>query len=236
MEQSHLSSQIGKRIKLYRKQQKMTLEDLAACINRSKASVSKYECGAIVLDVETLYEIAGALQVPLSCLMEIPEERADNRAISAKEMLPSRLYFYIYRDRGTREIACSYLDVIAQPECCQAVLYYDLAPGEPKKTNRIYMGDAFVTDTTFSFLVTNYQNRLDQMYFTSSRPYINRNDCFVGFWIGLTFENVAPVCMKAVISEKPIGDQEKINELLAVTQSEIAYFRKKNKFLLQNDI
>lgn len=105
MEQSHLSSQIGKRIKLYRKQQKMTLEDLAACINRSKATVSKYECGAIVLDVETLYEIAGALQVPLSCLMEIPEERADNRAISAKEMLPSRLYFYIYRDRGTREIA-----------------------------------------------------------------------------------------------------------------------------------
>lgn len=89
--------------------------------------------------------------------MEIPEERADNRAISAKEMLPSRLYFYIYRDRGTREIACSYLDVIAQPECCQAVLYYDLAPGEPKKTNRIYMGDAFVTDTTFSFLVTNYK-------------------------------------------------------------------------------
>lgn len=98
------------------------------------------------------------------------------------------------------------------------------------------MGDAFVTDTTFSFLVTNYQNRLDQMYFTSSRPYINRNDCFVGFLVGLTFENVAPVCMKAVISEKPIGDQEKINELLAVTQSEIAYFRKKNKFLLQNDI
>lgn len=49
MEQSHLSSQIGKRIKLYRKQQKMTLEDLAACINRSKATVSKYECGAIVL-------------------------------------------------------------------------------------------------------------------------------------------------------------------------------------------
>ena len=105
MEQSHLSSQIGKRIKLYRKQQKMTLEDLAACINRSKATVSKYECGAIVLDVETLYEIAGALQVPLSCLMEIPEERADNRTISAKEMLPSRLYFYIYRDRGTRETA-----------------------------------------------------------------------------------------------------------------------------------
>ena len=31
-------------------------------------------------------------------------------------------------------------------------------------------------------------------------------------------------------------DEEKINELLAVTQSEIAYFRKKNKFLLQNDI
>ena len=80
MEQSHLSSQIGKRIKLYRKQQKMTLEDLAACINRSKATVSKYECGAIVLDVETLYEIAGALQVPLSCLMEIPEERCCRHA------------------------------------------------------------------------------------------------------------------------------------------------------------
>ena len=235
MKQHQLSEKIGKRIKLYRKQRKMTLEDLAACINRSKATVSKYECGAITLDVDTIHEVARALQIPLSCLIEIPTEQPAGHLLPTKNELPPRLYFYIYRDRGAREVACSSLDVIAQPDRCQAVLYYDQTPGETDKTNLIYLGEAFVTDTTFSFLVTNYQNQLDQMYFTSSRPYINRNDYFVGFWVGLTFENVAPVCMKAVISERPITDKAELDERLAVTQNEVNYFRKKSKFLLQND-
>lgn len=236
MTSERFSLLIGSRIKLYRKQQKMTLDALAARINRSKATVSKYERGEIVLDVETLREIAEALHIPLHCLTEMPEEKSCGWSEMPKFNLPSRLYFYIYRDRGICDIACSYLDLIIQSGDCHAVLYFDSTPQSPQKTNQIYIGEAFVTDTTFSLLVTNYQNKLDQMYFTSSRPYINKKDCFVGFWIGLTFENVAPVCMKAVISEMPIEDSKTINDLLKVTQGEIAYFRKKNKFLLQHGI
>ena len=31
--------------------------------------------------------------------------------------------------------------------------------------------------------------------------YINWNGYLAGFWVGLTFEGVTPICMKAVISE-----------------------------------
>lgn len=97
-----------------------------------------------------------------------------------------------------------------------------------------YLGDGFISDTTFSFLVTNYQNPLDQMYFTASRPYIHPEKRFLGFWVGLTFESVTPVCMKALVSEEPIEDRQELIEQLTVTPAELAYFRKKDKFMLQN--
>jgi transcriptional regulator with XRE-family HTH domain len=231
MEATTISARIGQRIKLYRKQRKMTLETLASCIRRSKATVSKYEHGSIVMDVETLSDIAQALQIPITCLMD-PTPTAIGSSITVN-VLPPRLYFYIYRDRGTQDIACSYLDTVHRDGRCQAVLYYDVPTAHPQKTHLIYTGEAFVTDTTFTLLMTNYRNQLDQMYFSSARPYINQNDYFVGFWVGLTFESVTPVCMKAVISERPIEDKTLLHNLLTVTQRELAYFRKKNKFLLQ---
>ena len=47
--------EIGKKIRIYRKKQKMTLDELAAVIYKSKATVSKYEKGEISIDISTLY-------------------------------------------------------------------------------------------------------------------------------------------------------------------------------------
>ena len=60
---SQISTEIGKQIRTFRKKRKMTLEALAAVICKSKSTVSKYENGEIPVDIETLYEIASALQI-----------------------------------------------------------------------------------------------------------------------------------------------------------------------------
>ena len=48
---------------------RMTLEELASRIYKSKATLSKYEKGQIVVDIETLYSIAEALEIRVEHLL-----------------------------------------------------------------------------------------------------------------------------------------------------------------------
>ena len=62
---SSFSYFVGQRIKKYRKSRGYTIEQFSAMINKSKATLSKYENGAITIDIETLYDIAQALDIDL---------------------------------------------------------------------------------------------------------------------------------------------------------------------------
>ena len=67
---SQISQHIGSRIRSFRRAQGMTLQQLADKIHKSRASVSKYETGEIVVDIETLYDISQALNVELNVLTD----------------------------------------------------------------------------------------------------------------------------------------------------------------------
>ena len=56
-----IREKIGKKINIYRRAKKMTLEELSQQVCKSKSTLSKYEKGAISIDIETLYDIASAL-------------------------------------------------------------------------------------------------------------------------------------------------------------------------------
>ena len=65
---SNFTCYVGEQIRKYRKAGKMTLQDLADAIHKSRATVCKYENGDISVDIETLYEISQILQVSMSSL------------------------------------------------------------------------------------------------------------------------------------------------------------------------
>ena len=81
---SELGMRVGENIRIYRRANRMTLSELAERINKSKATVGKYEQGAIALDLDTLYEIAAALRVsPFQLMVSLlPEKR--EKAVSLK--------------------------------------------------------------------------------------------------------------------------------------------------------
>ena len=58
-----ISREIGHRIRNFRKSRHMTLDELAEIVCKNKSTLSKYENGEIVLDIETIYEIARALGI-----------------------------------------------------------------------------------------------------------------------------------------------------------------------------
>ena len=60
---------IGKNIKKYRKERKMTQQQLADAINKSKSTIEKYEADKIKsISFDTLGNIATVLQVPIDIL------------------------------------------------------------------------------------------------------------------------------------------------------------------------
>lgn len=65
---SEFTCYVGEQIRKYRKAGKMTLQDLADAIHKSRATICKYENGDISVDIETLYEISQILQVSMSQL------------------------------------------------------------------------------------------------------------------------------------------------------------------------
>ena len=51
-----ISREIGHRIRNFRKSRHMTLDELAEVVCKNKSTLSKYENGEIILDIETIYE------------------------------------------------------------------------------------------------------------------------------------------------------------------------------------
>lgn len=75
---SDFTCYVGEQIRKYRKAGKMTLQDLADAIHKSRATICKYENGDISVDIETLYEISQILQVSMSQLTTgLPETASE---------------------------------------------------------------------------------------------------------------------------------------------------------------
>ena len=92
---SQISTEIGKQIRTFRKKRKMTLEALAAVICKSKSTVSKYENGEIPVDIETLYEIASALQIHVEQLLYCPPRRTAKTVPPFSQAAPSFMPMYM---------------------------------------------------------------------------------------------------------------------------------------------
>ncbi|MEG0377338.1 MAG: helix-turn-helix transcriptional regulator, partial [Eubacterium sp.] len=72
MTESLVNTQVGAQIRMYRKMAKISIDEMAQTIGKSRATVSKYETGAIAIDISTLFEISSVLDISASYLMDIP--------------------------------------------------------------------------------------------------------------------------------------------------------------------
>ena len=72
----NITTKIGQKIKTFRKKRGLTIEQLATKLCKSKATVSKYERGEIVIDIETLYEVAQILEIDIQQLLYITTQNS----------------------------------------------------------------------------------------------------------------------------------------------------------------
>ncbi len=225
---SGISQYIGSQIKLYRKNKRLTQEELAGRIRKSKATLSKYEGGDIVLDVETLNDIARELEVPVTCLLGGYEPAV--RRLPGQNPVTD-MFVYFLDDRGVR-VRESYLEITGTDSGLTATMYCDAEGGDKSRSTLIYVGEIRVTETVISFELVSTKNNLDQIFFTSLRPFLNQGEFVEGLCIGLNFAPICPVCFKTVLAYRRCQDEQLLFEMLRVSSAEMKAFRKTSRFCL----
>ena len=92
---SKITEHVGQRIRTCRKKKGYTIEEFSKMINKSKATLSKYENGSIAIDIDTLLDIAEALEMDLSHLVDYISPKSKRSAAHGNSYFNSA-YFYVY--------------------------------------------------------------------------------------------------------------------------------------------
>jgi len=211
---SQISTEIGKQIRTFRKKRKMTLEALAAVICKSKSTVSKYENGEIPVDIETLYEIASALQIHVEQLLYCPPRHAnlpDSKNSPAFFAGCSQFYAYVYDGRNKQLIRCVF-DVLSETDT---------------SSYKIMMYMNF--DALTNIQLTNQDSPVEKASAQILASYLD-TDTKWGLFNGFSSRPMMPIATKMLFSKTKLPEDEALLQGLKVSREDIRLLKLYNMF------
>lgn len=231
----------GNKIRNYRRQKNMSVEDLANKIYKSKSSVSKYELGSVNIDIDTLSDIAKALDVPIYKLVFFPETIQSSKNLPKNQNMDHaydnrELYIYYYDGRKRRVIK-SYLKTIYDSADEKFYAYYYLGLKSYEDYNDcdfVYEGTMLPYDLVTYYNLVNQVNTVDRLTICALKP-LHQNTHTYGILIALLANPIAPYVTKVIISTKMIRDEDIVKKEMMVTKEEINRFKHINLFFLNNE-
>ena len=208
------SYHVGQRIKKYRKSRGYTIEQFSAMINKSKATLSKYENGTITIDIETLYDIAKALNVDMKCFIDYqpPIFRTDHILPQNFYFNQSRAYMYYYDGRIrrlVRSLLCFSPSISG--ETIDVMLYVGVESfSDPDRCQHLFTGEMKPYDTITHMVLYNQINEAEKMYICMLNPMQNRAPA-IGLLSGIgSTPFFAPIALKTLISKEPLEENERL--------------------------
>ena len=221
--------QIGRKVRLYRRIKGLTAEELAEAIHKTKSTVSKYENGEIVMDIEVLTEIARVLEVEISQLFDfsVLEKKASappRGILSGEEIF---LYFY---DGRSGKVASSLIRVNAAADGATAVMYYVVPSlSSPEDCRALYYGSVEYHDILTRFSLINQSNALEAVSIYAMNTMENRATTY-GLMLGISTYPLYPVVIKCLFSGSPLPVNEELREKLLISREDIRMTRALNMF------
>ena len=207
---SNYTCYVGKQIRKYRKAGKMTLQDLADAIHKSRATICKYENGEIAVDIETLYEISQVLQVSISQLTTyLPETTSElistpGRSRKSPFFQAQRLYFYFYDGRYQRT-KDGVIDIYEKK-------------GEPGKY-----------EATLTICSVSANGSSSEIFYTGRVLYSD-----MGLLCGISSADLMPCAFKCVVTLKPQEHTENFRHQLLFTKKDLKRLEQLNMLLVEN--
>lgn len=229
------SSEIGMRIREFRRKRNFSLENLADRIHKSKATISKYESGEIVLDIETLYDIADALQIPVDALIyrqpdfRFPEEFDGETPAFFRGRT---IFYYYYYDGRTNRLVRSVLCINSSVGQNNMSLYMDVENFKNYKLcSYTYQGTIIHYGAMSSMYMQNTGAALDHSQIGIPAPYIDEEMKYV-LTFGISNHPLMPMCGKAVICKNPHPETAEFEKMLRISKEDIRLMKLYNHMVL----
>lgn len=227
------SKYIGKRIKGFRKMKNLTLSQLGSLINKSESTISKYESGDIVIDLETLYDISDALNVPIDQLIFIPSVEKNE----TEEYVPKFfndidvLYAYYYDGRSNELIRCVIeISNYSQDNKKKVYFYmnfidYDMYQNCENK----YEGYIEHFHAVTNIELVNLDTEMERSNIKILATFLDTNLKW-GLWNGFSFRPMMPVSLKMLFSRNRLEENSEFINSLKISKDDIQKFRHYNMF------
>ena len=228
---SDIGAGVGQNIRIYRRANRLTLEELANRIHKSKATVGKYEQGTIALDMDSLYDIAAALGVSPRQLL--PVEAEQETKAQQPRMGGDLRYLYLYDGRSSRFLR-SLLVEGQQEQDKEVTLFYDLPSfAEPQRCKALYYGHRKKNDFVTNYILENQSNGVEHVSLCVMGS-LNRPGESTGLLSGISARMLLPVSLKCILSRTALEENEELKNALLLTKEDIRLTRRWNMFIVEN--
>ena len=230
------SNFVGHRIKKYRKSRGYTIEQFSAMINKSKATLSKYENGAITIDIETLYEISQALDIDLKYFVDYqPPTFRNEPALHKNAYFNQSLAYMYYYDGRVRQMVRSLLRFSPAPNgtAVEVTLYLGVASfDDPDRCQHLFTGEMKSYDTITHMVLNNQINEAEKMYICMLNPMQNRTPA-IGLLSGIgSTPFFAPIALKTLISNEPLEESERLLSSIKLDKDDYHLLRYYNMMVI----
>jgi len=205
---------VGQRIKKYRKSRGYTIEQFSSMINKSKATLSKYENGTITIDIETLYDISKSLDIDLKYFIDYQPPVFHTEPVLPKNFYfnQPRAYMYYY-DGRIRQLVRSLLafSPSSNNDSIDVTLYVGINHfDDPDRCQHLFTGEMKPYDTITHMVLHNQINDAEKMYICMLNPMQNRAPA-IGLLSGIgSSPFFAPIALKTLISKEPLEENDRL--------------------------
>ena len=231
-----IAKEIGAKIKYYRKQKQMTLQEMAGKICKSAAALSKYENGQISMDILTLYDIAAALGVHVEQLLysrplAVPQKSMGHLPGFFKDL--SQFYIYYYDGRNSSLSRCV-VDVLGEASRNEyrVMMYMNIESYEHyQNCENTYWGFLKHYDAVSNLTLQNRDTAMEQITISMLASYLE-SSTKMGLFCGLSSRPMMPVSLKVLISREIQKETPELIRSLQISKEDIKMMKLYNMLVV----
>ena len=229
---AQISHEIGKRIRAFRKARHMTLDELAQILCKNKSTLSKYETGEIVLDIETIYEISRALGIHVEQLLYCTPERVPIQEPEAQANFFSGLtqFYSYYYDGRVNRIVPAVFDVLllSEDHRYKIMMYMNFSDFDSyQNCATSCWGYMEHYDAITNITLTNQASPMERAFGQVLATFTTA-DTIWGLFTGLSARPMMPVAIKMLFSKKRLPMDDSLMRRLKVTKEDIRLMKHYN--------
>ena len=223
------NTNIGNKLKYFRK----ALSEVGIAINKSKATISKYENNEIIPDSITLLELCNYLNIDL-CELFNNEGNNKPNVDYINPFETNKLYVYYYTDK---KLMTSIIDIYNENNELKCKFFNGIRDIKSyKDSSYYYEGIVEANKTTAYFTLDNASpknNMLEKVQIVANISWSNEMKACKGIIIGLT-PNALPIVKKIIISSYEINDISRYSEALNFSKEDVKKIYYDNALILEN--